>query len=457
MSTVKKAPEKKAPTPKATAPAKPVLVKPTLPKVEADNIIMVSPSALLLGANVRYKMQKHLVDRMKKTILDEGKVPAPILVTPLDDEAKAENPGREYLVITGNIRTTAAQELNDKDGAGVMVPCIVRAPQDELSRLTTQIRENNERNQMNPIDCAVAIKQCFDAGMTRPQIRDLFPRVAGKAIGVQPASNSWLNETLKFLEFPKKIQDKIADGRIPVGAALNLYDEPKDKWDTILEAIESKRLKDLDKEDKLETKFLEGERKESQLSTKEVEINAKLEEAKKIAEAAEAELQAKRVATKESYDKRVMAAADLAKEERAKLEAEHKAADKAAKEALVAAEKAKAALAKVEQTKAKQAEIAAEKKVELEKKRAEAAAASAKKPITSTEVKNAAADVSGKPKPPTYKDLVFGLKSLVVLSKPMTRYSKTILIGTKIDEFIQGKIMDGQLHLAISQIVGEAK
>ena len=90
------------------------------------------------------------------------------------------------------------------------------------------------------IDQARMMKAYLDAGYTKKDVGKKFSRPGGrKGMKVQPASNSIINITLSFLDFPKPIKEKIHDGSLGLNAAKKLRESPPKGWQAILERAET--------------------------------------------------------------------------------------------------------------------------------------------------------------------------------------------------------------------------
>lgn len=307
------------------------------------NVQEIPLSAIKVADNVRFGLKKTRIESLAASIAEKGLL-SPLVVEPLNPP---EN-GFEYKLAMGNYRFAAITQLNST-GAGILtVPASIVPAASAADRIKLQLTENNERENMSPMDKGVAIKALFDANVPRPEIRGLFSTPGGRkgTLKNQAASNAHINMMMSFLDFPKAIQEKIHDGRITTGFAYELHRRPKEQWETVLADAEAFRVKGIDQEEKDEAKYLEAEKKaaESEQKVKEVETeldaaNTKLAEASaKADEAAETEVKALKAA-------RAGASND---EDKAKKAADLKAAMEAAKLSIKEAEAAKALAAKLE-------------------------------------------------------------------------------------------------------------
>jgi ParB/RepB/Spo0J family partition protein len=229
-------------------------------EVSSGELVRLDPAVILADSNTRYGLKQSRVDSLAKSILERGEVLEPVEVEPL---AETRN-GQKYRLTTGFYRLAAVATLN-LTGAGLTVPAIVRPIPTPQERLRRQLAENMERENQSPMDQAVAIKSLLDSGLTKMEVREIFARPGGrKGNKVQPASNSFINMTMSFLDLPKAIQEKIHDGRVGVAAAYELTKVPAEKRATVLERAENERQKALEQEEKDEEKLLAQEKKQAE-------------------------------------------------------------------------------------------------------------------------------------------------------------------------------------------------
>ena len=321
-------------------------------------VTMLPPEALLADKNSRFGLKKFRIDSLADSIVDLGGVQTALKVTPLPGPGPN---GETHRIREGHYRHAAVTKLN-KSGAGLQLPCIVEeTATDGVDRIKRQLAENLERNDMSPMDLGVAIQELLDLGQAKVDIRQIFSRPGGrKGITMQPLSNSMLNIYVSFLDFPKAIQEKIHDGRLPITAAMELHDKAWDaesntldklKSSKILESAEADRQAEIDGEEKMENKFLESQQKADAAKVKaEEEVKAIKAAEEAVAEAAKA-LKAKIDESNVAY----IAASSLPK------------ADKEAKDAAMAAWKVKESEARA----AEKAQVAAETATKKLKEKAE--------------------------------------------------------------------------------------
>lgn len=227
-----------------------------------EQIVNVDPTLVLSNDNIRHSLLG--LDTLTADIIANNGVHTPgeaeLLTPPVD--------GKKYRLTVGARRLASVLEAN-KSGAGLTMPLIIRAAGTPLDRLKRQLSENLERKNMSPIDMAIAIKKLLAEGMSKSDIRGLFPRPGGKkGAQMQPASNSWVNMTLSFLDLPKGIQDKIHSGQVGVSAAYELTKVAPEKRQDVLDRAEEDRVKAAEKEEKEEEKFLASQKKVDEVDAK---------------------------------------------------------------------------------------------------------------------------------------------------------------------------------------------
>lgn len=350
--------------------------------MDTQNIIMLAPEALVATKNIRFGLKKYRVEALAESIKEFGRVHTPLTVEPIDGTGT-------YSIRAGHYRQAAVLKLN-KEGAGLQLPCVIEEPTGDQDRLRYQISENLDRENLSPMDMAIAIKDLLDTGMQKVEIREMFMR-PGRDLKMQPLSNAMLNIYLSCLEFPKAIQTKIHNGHFSVSDAYKLSTKPKELWQEILDRAEADRIALADAEDNQETKFLATEHKQAEAEAKAKADAEAYASAQKIAADADAQAKERRAAVLEAFK---AANAIPAKNKDAKKtaedalkakEAEAKAAEKAATDTAAAAEKA---AKKVEANNT----TAADRKKKLEEARA---ASAATPPKGKLDIDKAAAKVTG--------------------------------------------------------------
>ncbi len=411
-----------------------------------DQVIYLDPSQInTTGSNIRFHLHKFRLEKLKQQIAEAGQVLTPIEVEPEVDG--------QYPLTTGNYRVAAVTALN-KEGAGLQIPAIVRPLADAKERLKRQLSENLDRENMSAIDSAIAIKQMFDQGFTRSEVRASFARPTGrKGITLQPASNAWVNMMVSFLDLPKAIQEKIHDGRLGVKAAYLLTRVPPEKRAAILEDAEADRLKSIEADEKEEEKFLEQERKAEEAQTKQAEAVKELEAAKEAAQAADKAAESAAQAAAEAYKKVKLDKGSKSDEEKAAKAQALKDAEAKAKEAEKAAEKARKDLEKLTIKVKSAAEHAAERAKKLKEAREAAAKSKGATPASVTKAAQAkGVDTAGRVKLSATQ-----MRAAIDEMALPGPYPKVRAIAQEIIKCFDSILTPGQLFKAVAQITGESK
>jgi chemotaxis protein histidine kinase CheA len=275
--------------------------------------------------------------------------------------------GAEYGLIAGNYRRAAVEYLN-KAGGSYILPCVITQVDDAKDRIRTQIAENVERQNMTPMDIGFSIQKLMDMGFSKLEVREMFKRSGGrKGTKVQPASNSFINMMLSFLEFPKNIQNKIHAGEISVDGAYKLsrvFKARPEKLQEVVTELEMAREAELESEEKEENRLLEAEKKEQDKAEAVVTLEMELEETTKAKEEAFNKFQELTKKEAQLYGEAKQAASGTV-EERAAAEKAFQEAQATTKAALKEAEEKKKAEDKLAAKLKKVQEAAEERKKKL--------------------------------------------------------------------------------------------
>jgi ParB family chromosome partitioning protein len=154
--------------------------------------------------------------RLAESILSQGVV-QPLFV---------RKSGGKLEIVAGQRRWYAAKIAGLKT-----VPTVIGTVSDETA-LAIALIENLHREDLNPIDEAVAIERLVDQfGMTHQQVADTI----GK-------SRAAVTNLLRLLELPKEVQDMVADGVLDNGHARALLALPREKCKGVAEEAARKHL-----------------------------------------------------------------------------------------------------------------------------------------------------------------------------------------------------------------------
>lgn len=262
-------------------------------------LLQLDPAVVLADDNTRFNLQESRITSLADSIVAQGGVMVPVEVEPL---SAADANGHKYRLTTGFYRHAAVSLLNNTQAAGLTLPAIVHTTANPTDRLKRQLVENMERENQSPMDQAVAIKKLLDAGIPKIEVRQIFARPGrGKGNKAAPASNSFINMTLSFLDLPKKAQTKIHAGLIGVAAAYQLTKVPADQRDAVLEKVEADRQKAIEAEEREEERLLSAEKKQAEAGEKKEKLLATLKDAEAKFTQAQADLEMATVKATEAY------------------------------------------------------------------------------------------------------------------------------------------------------------
>ena len=312
-------------------------------------IVNLKPEQILAEDNSRFGLKDSRVASLAEDIKEHG------VMVPVEVETGTNG---KFRLISGFYRLAAVTLLN-QSGAGLTVPASIVKTADDTDRLLRQLAENMERENQSPMDKAIAIKKLLDAGKTRMEVREVFAVPGGrKGAKKQPASNSFLNIHLSFLEFPKRIQNMIHIGEIPLTAGYELAKHDSTEWDAIVDAA-LKSVEDAKtKEGREEERYLREHAKEEKARTEHETASAEYETSKGELKAAEDARKTAADAEAKAYSKKAsLKPSSSTKEER-------ETADKAFRDAQLLTREA----TKAEETARKKAATAETKFAAAEKK-----------------------------------------------------------------------------------------
>lgn len=365
--------------------------------MEAENIVYLDPTTIVADSNIRHSINVGPLDILMKDITAQGGVQEPVTVEPFEDGT--------YRLVKGFRRHAAVTKLNTQ-GAGLLLPAIVRNYGSEVDRLKAQIAENVVRESLSPIDTAIAMSALLAAGLSKVEVRETFAKATPK--GSQPMSNALVNIYLNMLDLPKSIQNKIHDGRVGVKAAYELSKVPAEQQAEVLARAEAEAEKQAAQEEKDEARYLKAVQKEAKRTAKLKEdeekaakLDADIAAARKDTKEAEAlhKTRAKELDTIEKSKGKATEFRKLPVEKQKEINEGVRAAVKSLDTASKASKDAANKLAKLLEAKNKlveKAEEADEEEAPAEPAKGTAAKAKGKPAkVTDTQVKKAAKDTTG--------------------------------------------------------------
>ncbi len=163
---------------------------------EQTTVVMLSLGDLRPMDNYRKSMDEKKLAELTESVKTKGVV-QPILVRPN---------GKGYEIVFGQRRWMAAKR------AGLaMIPSMIRKVSD-IEALELQVIENSQREDPNPMEEAIGFKKLLDTG------KHTVDTLSSKL----DKSRQYVEGRTRLLKLPKDVQDKLVDGSIPIGHALQL-------------------------------------------------------------------------------------------------------------------------------------------------------------------------------------------------------------------------------------------
>lgn len=149
----------------------------------------------------RRRLDEQAIAELAASVADKGVI-QPIVVRPVADG---------FEVVAGERRFRAA-----KLAGLTSVPAVVKDLNDRET-LEIAIVENLQREDLNAIDAARAMKQLLDFGMTQEQVAKAVAR-----------SRSSVANALRLLTLPAEVQVAIEDGKLTAGHARAILAQPEE-------------------------------------------------------------------------------------------------------------------------------------------------------------------------------------------------------------------------------------
>lgn len=162
-----------------------------------ENLKLLKLSDVVPNPNQpRRQFDEETIEELATSIKEFGLI-QPIVVAPRDGK---------YEIIAGERRYRAAKMINMEE-----IPAIIRETSAEEAAKMALI-ENVQREDLNPIDEAMAYKDIIDAyGITQQNLGD----VIGKSRG-------YIGNTMRLLQLDPRVVDFIRDGKLSVSHGKNL-------------------------------------------------------------------------------------------------------------------------------------------------------------------------------------------------------------------------------------------
>lgn len=188
----------------------------------ANRIIQTIPIAEIVvnaSFNCRGDILPLDVINLAKSIEEQG-LQAPVLVAELNPTESAIFAGKKYKLISG-FRRTKAHEILKK----VTIDCIVRPPIRDIDARLLNLSENLERENLNILQEANAVRSLRELQMSRDEIAERLHQSMG-----------WVQIRGMLLDLPEDIQKEAAAGFVGQHAIRDLY-SLRFKRDELYEAV----------------------------------------------------------------------------------------------------------------------------------------------------------------------------------------------------------------------------
>ncbi len=167
----------------------------------------------------RTEFDREALDELKKSILDNGLI-QPITVR--------RNSAGSYELISGERRLRACREIGFKD-----IPAYIIKADTKEQMIALALIENIQRENLNPIEVALAYKQLMDECTLSQE--EIAERV-GK-------DRTTITNSIRLLKLPSEIQQSLIKNEITMGHARALINIPSEKVQLfILEKIRKQNL-----------------------------------------------------------------------------------------------------------------------------------------------------------------------------------------------------------------------
>ena len=183
-------------------------------RVEKVDTRLLSPNPF----QPRKRFSEGKMEELVNSLREKGII-QPILV---------RSKGDGYEIIAGERRWRAAQILNLEE-----VPVIVRSDIDDANSLEISLIENIQREELNPVEEAVAYKELIDK----------FEYTLDKVGQMMGKDKTTVSNSLRILTLSKETLDLLEEGKISTGHAKALLSAPNDqRRKKVLQAILKKGL-----------------------------------------------------------------------------------------------------------------------------------------------------------------------------------------------------------------------
>ncbi|HEY1066810.1 MAG TPA: ParB/RepB/Spo0J family partition protein [Pirellulales bacterium] len=165
---------------------------------ERKHLKQLSLDQLITPPQARERFDEEGLESLAATLRDMGQI-QPILVRKVGDKYEVTEGGRRVLAAAKAGLTSLAALVSDE-------------PLDEVQLTQMQVVANGQREDLNPLEKAKAIRRMMD-------VRKWSASEVAARIGV---SNGTVTKLLKALTLPPELQARLASGDLTLGAAYEL-------------------------------------------------------------------------------------------------------------------------------------------------------------------------------------------------------------------------------------------
>jgi len=173
-----------------------------------------------VGFNGRFRpVDQEKIEVLAQSIHENGQLQPIVCIKQKD--------GRPQVVV-GFSRWEACKLIEAMD-PDFKIEAIVRTDINEEEAFLQNLIENQERNELTPMDKASYARRLIGRyGKSRAEVAEMMK-----------VSVSQIANFLKLLTLPSKVQNKVADGSLPISSAVKLASVADDDIDAALKAIET--------------------------------------------------------------------------------------------------------------------------------------------------------------------------------------------------------------------------
>lgn len=166
---------------------------------EEDMLVNKACNYFYADEQVRKTFDKHEIEEMAASLRANGQI-QPIVVYPVDSNGR-------YKIDKGECRWRAAQLIEGFTLKAVIDPGAKN--RNNKKRIITQLVENDQRNDVPPLDMAIALKALVDEGML---LDDIARELGWLTQSNKKPNGNKVSRILSILKLPKAGQALVSDG-----------------------------------------------------------------------------------------------------------------------------------------------------------------------------------------------------------------------------------------------------